>query len=196
MIFSIQFQCHRASTQTCLFRFKSCFRSPPKIKFQNFRYSDFMMSNFKKYILLNNFGSIHCVNVKEKFTKKLYKICDLKTSPRPFYLCKELGPTSIGKLIFLRKLFTLDMEQRNYQLADLLRFLFTEDFLEIEKGLELFSRPDFSQNFSVKSFLLQYYVIGQISLPDCLLPKLFSEMCLVFHVWPFDDVITFEYLKS
>ena len=82
--------------------------------------------------------------LKKNFTKKLYKIYDLKTSPRPFYLCKELGLTSIGKLIFLRKLFTLDVEQRNYQLADLLRFLFTEDFLEIKKGLKLFSRPDFS----------------------------------------------------
>ena len=30
----------------------------------------------------------------------------------------------------------------------------------------------------------------------CLLPKLFSEMCLVFYAWAFDDVITFEYLRS
>ena len=30
-----------------------------------------MMSNFKKYILLNNLGSKHCVNVKEKFYQKI-----------------------------------------------------------------------------------------------------------------------------
>ena len=30
----------------------------------------------------------------------------------------------------------------------------------------------------------------------CLLSKIFSKMCLVFCAWAFDDVITFEYLKS
>ena len=32
--------------------------------------------------------------------------------------------------------------------------------------------------------------------PDCLLPKLFSKICFMFHAWAFDDVMTFEYLKS
>ena len=31
------------------------------------------------------------------FIKKLYKNCNLKTSPRPFCVCKELSTTSIGK---------------------------------------------------------------------------------------------------
>ena len=30
----------------------------------------------------------------------------------------------------------------------------------------------------------------------CLLLKLFSKMCLVFHAWAFDDAMTFEYLKT
>ena len=30
----------------------------------------------------------------------------------------------------------------------------------------------------------------------CLLPKLFSKTCFVFHVLVFDDVMIFEYLKS
>ena len=34
---------------------------------------------------------------KEKFIKKLYKNCDIKTSSRPFCVCKELSTTSIGK---------------------------------------------------------------------------------------------------
>ena len=29
----------------------------------------------------------------------------------------------------------------------------------------------------------------------CLLPKLFNNMCFVFHDWAFDDVMIFEYLK-
>ena len=30
----------------------------------------------------------------------------------------------------------------------------------------------------------------------CLLPKLFNNMCFVFHAWAFDDVMIFEYLNS
>ena len=29
----------------------------------------------------------------------------------------------------------------------------------------------------------------------CLVPKLFSKMCSVFHTWAFDDVMISEYLK-
>ena len=28
-----------------------------------------------------------------------------------------------------------------------------------------------------------------------LLPKLFNQICSVFHAWTFDDVMPFEYLK-
>ena len=42
------------------------------------------------------------------------------------------------------------------QHADLLRFPFTEDYLKIQKGQELVSRPHFSKNFLIKTF---YFVI-------------------------------------
>ena len=38
------------------------------------------------------------------------------------------------------------------QHADLVRFIFTEDPLKIEKGLELVSGPHFSKNFSIILF--------------------------------------------
>ena len=80
--------------------------------------------------------------------------------------------------------------------ADLLRFLFKEDSLKIKKVLELVSRPHFSQNFLIKNVALKYY----INWPNfnnrlCLLSKLFSKMCFVFHALAFDDVMTFKYSK-
>ena len=43
------------------------------------------------------------------FFKKSYKNCNLKTSCRPFCVCKELRTTSIGKCHFWRNLLMLDM---------------------------------------------------------------------------------------
>ena len=37
---------------------------------------------------------------RKKFIKNSYKNCDLKTSPRLFCVCKELGTASIGKWNF------------------------------------------------------------------------------------------------
>ena len=68
--------------------------------------------------------------------------------------------------------------------VDLIRIFFTDDSLKIKNGLELVSRPHF------------LYFLGQISLRDCLLPKLFINICFVFHAWAFDNVMTFEYLRS
>ena len=55
---------------------------------------------------------------KEKFIKKLYKNCDIKTSSRPFCVCKELSTTSIGKWNFWSKLLMLDIIK-----AELLKFV-------------------------------------------------------------------------
>ena len=80
--------------------------------------------------------------------------------------------------------------------ADLLRFLFTEDSLKIKKGLKLVSSPHSSQNFLIKNVILQYYVNWtNFNNRLCLLSKLFSKMCFVFHAWVLDDVVTFQYLK-
>ena len=79
--------------------------------------------------------------------------------------------------------------------TDFLGFLFTEDYLKIKKGLELVSRPRFSQNFYLNKFLLKYYINQPNFITRlCLLPKLFSKLCFVFHAQAFDDVMTFEYL--
>ena len=41
--------------------------------------------------------------------------CDLRASSRPFYICKELAVTSIGKWNFWSKLLILDIYWQNYQ---------------------------------------------------------------------------------
>ena len=46
---------------------------------------------------------------RKKFIKKLYKNCGLKTSSRPFYVCKELSTTFIGEWNFWNKLLVLNM---------------------------------------------------------------------------------------
>ena len=56
---------------------------------------------------LNALGSKHNLQMKigqfmsyykrKKIIKKFYKNYDLKTSPEPFCVCKELGITFIGK---------------------------------------------------------------------------------------------------
>ena len=78
--------------------------------------------------------------------------------------------------------------------SDLFLFLFIEDHLKIQKGLELVSTPHFSYNFLIKNFLFINWP-NFVTRP-CLLPMFFSKMCLVFHAWAFNDTITFEYLKS
>ena len=64
-------------------------------------------------------------------------------------------------------------------------------------NLELVSRPHFSYIFVIKSFPLLYYrnwpnFITRL----CLLHKLFSKMCLVFHALRFNFTMIFKYLKS
>ena len=91
--------------------------------------------------------------------EKIQKNCDLRTSSSLFCVCKELNTTSVGKLNFRSKLLILDVLPKlskfyPNQYTNLLRFLFTEDFLKIKKGLELVFRPHFSYNFFKKNFLL------------------------------------------
>ena len=46
---------------------------------------------------------------RKHFVKNFYKNCGLKTSSRPFSVCKELTTSSIGKWNFWNKLLILDM---------------------------------------------------------------------------------------
>ena len=63
-------------------------------------------TRFTKDILLNNFESKHSLVIKlgqfmyykrKIFIKKFYENCDLKTSSKPFRVCKKLSSASIGK---------------------------------------------------------------------------------------------------
>ena len=93
------------------------FISPPKAlflleKIKNFKYSNFMTSSNasaynKKYISLNNlrnrlivsikFGQFMSYRKRKGIIKKFYKDFDLKTSSRPFFVCKKLNNSSTGK---------------------------------------------------------------------------------------------------
>ena len=75
------------------------------------------------------------------------------------------------------------------QLADLLRFLFTEHSLKIK--LKLF-KTSFTKSFD-KNFLFLYY----INWPNFTVFTVFTfQVIFAFHVWEFDDAMTFEYLKN
>ena len=106
-----------------------CFTSKPffvleKIEVQNFKYSNFMTSSNaeaknKEYILLNKLGSkllsvneiwpTCVISQKKEIIKVVYKNCNLKTSSRPFCVCKVLSKTSIGKWNLWSKLLIWDM---------------------------------------------------------------------------------------
>ena len=137
----------------------------------------------------------------KKFMKKICKNCSLKTSSRFFCVCKKLSTASVENEIFEASYLYHIFNSKAIKICPnqhvhLLRFLFTEDSLNIKKGLELVSRPHCSQNFLI-NFIEQYYINWPNFITRlCLLPKLFSKMCFVFHAGAFDDVMTFEYLKS
>ena len=68
------------------------------------------------------------------------------------------------------------------QHADFLRFLFTEDTLQIKKDLGLVSRLHLLQNFLIRTCLLKYYINWPGFITRlCLLPKLSSKMYFLFH---------------
>ena len=95
------------------------------------------------------FGQFMSYYKRKNIIKKFYKNCGLKTSSRPFVFAK--------------------MEHNFYWLMKFLEqatlIFFKEDSLKIRKGLELVSKPYFSQNLNKKIFCNIAYT-GQISLPD------------------------------
>ena len=113
----------------------------------------------------------------------------------PFYDFSKIPTPPINKGFTLCISKTIKICPNQY--TDLLRFLFKEDFLTIKKVLELVSWLHFSYHLWIKNFLFQYYRTSQnIITRLCLFPKLFSKMCFEFHASAFDDVMTFEFLKS
>ena len=106
-----------------LFHFKIpfLFSRKPNFRILHFQISWIIkcLSIKKKYISLNNLGSKYSLLItfgqfmsyykSKNFIKNFYKNCDLKTSSRPFCVCKEWSVTSIGKWNFWRKLLILGM---------------------------------------------------------------------------------------
>ena len=126
----------------------------PKHKTRN----TFFWITWKVNSLLMKFRQFMSYHKRQSFNKTFHKNCDLKTSPRPFSVWKKICTTFIRKENFWSKLLTLviskTMKICPNQHTDLLRFLFIEDSLKTKKGLELVSRPHFSENFLIKIFLL------------------------------------------
>ena len=95
------------------------------------------------------FGQFMSYGKRKNFIKKLYQNCGLKTSSRPFFVCKELSKLLLENENFeARHLYWVcnskAFEICQNQHADLLRIFFTEDSWKIKKGLELVFRRHFS----------------------------------------------------
>ena len=91
-----------------LFHFKSSFLSQENqiLEFYILKFYDVIkwlsikqeMNNLgSKQSLLMKFGQFMSYYKRKNLIKKLYQNCGLKTSSRPFFVCKELSATSIGK---------------------------------------------------------------------------------------------------
>ena len=78
----------------------------PKHKKRNTFY---WTSLWVKHILLMKFSQFIWYYKRKYLITKFYKTCNLKTSSRPFCVCKELSTSSIGKWDFWSKLLILDM---------------------------------------------------------------------------------------
>ena len=78
------------------------------------------------------------------------------------------------------------------QLADFLRFHFSEDSLKIKMGLELVSRPYFLDNFLKKFSFAISDKLAKFHYQTVFTCKMYFG----FHAWAVDGVMTFEYLKS
>ena len=72
----------------------------------------------KAATLLMKFGQFMSYYKRKNFIKKFCKYCNLKTSSRPFCVCKELSATSIEKWNFWSKLLIL-----GYVIAKLSKFV-------------------------------------------------------------------------
>ena len=114
-----------------------------------------------KCTLLMKFGQFMSYYKRKNFIKRFYKDCGLKTSSRPFLCLQRIKHNFYWKMKFLKQatyigyvIAKLSQSVQISKLTDLLRIVFTEDSLKIKKSMELVSRSHFSQNFSIKKFIL------------------------------------------
>ena len=132
---------------------------------------------------------------RKHFIKKFCKNCRLKTSSRPFCVCKELSTTSIGKWNLKKATYI------RYVIAKLSKFSQVSIMISTESSLQriLWKLKRvweyFPGHFFDKKFYFVRLQILIIITRVCLLLKLFNNICFVFHASAFDDVMIFEYLK-
>ena len=93
-----------------------------------------------------NLASLCHITKENNLLENSAKIAAWKLVPDPFAIFKA---SSLHEICNSRAIKIYPN-----QLADLVRFLFTEVSLKINKGLELVSRSHFSYNFLIKIFLL------------------------------------------
>ena len=76
-------------------------------------------------------------------------------------------------------------------------YFFTDDSLKIKKGLELVSRPHFSYKFFVKKFsFVILHTLVRFHHHTVYFPNDSVKCVSCFRRRHFDDVMTYEYLKS
>ena len=114
-----------------------------------------------KHSLLMKFGQFMSYEKRKNSISKFYQNCGLKTSSKPFYVCKELSTTSIGNEIFGASYLYWICNSKAFEIcsnqyADFLRIIFTGDSLKIKKGLEISFQATFFIEFFDKKF---YFVI-------------------------------------
>ena len=88
--------------------------------------------------LLMEFGQFMSYCKRKKIIKIFCQNCDIKFSSRPFCVCKELSTTPLRKWFFLSELLFYIFNIKTIKICpnqhvDLLRFLFTEDFLKLKR---------------------------------------------------------------
>ena len=160
-----------------------------------------------KYISLNNLGSKHSLLMKfgqfmsyykrKTFVKKILQKLRPQNWSHALLCVQRIRYNFCQKMKFLKQAIYIRYviaKLRPDQLAQLLRFLFTEDSLEIKKGFA------FVIEFFIKNFPLHYCINWPNFLTRlCLLPKLIIKMCLLCvsrHNIRISEKLKFDCLKK
>ena len=103
------------------------------------------------------FGQFMSHYKRKNFIKKFCKNCSLKTSSKPFCVCKELSTASIGKCTFWSKLLILDLLKQSYRNLSKsacwpTQIPFYRGFFENKKGPGTIFQVRFFTEFFAKKF--------------------------------------------
>ena len=133
------------------------------------------------------FGQFMSYYKRKNFIKQFRKNCDLKTSSKPFCVCKELiAEPLLENEIFEESYFFQICNSRTItiypnQHAYFLRFLFTENSLKIAKSPELVSRSNFSYIFYKIFSLVILHKLAKFRYQTVFTSQVFSKTCFVLH---------------